>query len=229
MKKVIVVNNLKQLKEMSSCGGGNLTGYAGAKRQPPFGNKKDIEEYNKKQETEQRLQEEEDEMREDIIVERKIREYIRAKVKKVILEKKETKRQEERALRNVIRQLLKEGDISDIHPHRSTGINILEDLLKKMVPTLRTDYKRMTSDSNQRESFRAHMIKAVKDSLMPSLINDKFKQPPGPGGPLLSVPDWEPGEEEKPPEEIEDLETAEPEEDEELDLEDEELEALQEV
>jgi hypothetical protein len=42
---------------------------------------------------------------------------------------------EEFRLRKVIRKLLKEGDISDMHPHRSTGINILEDVLKKMITT----------------------------------------------------------------------------------------------
>jgi hypothetical protein len=76
----------------------------------------------------------------------------------------------------VIRGLLKEGDISDMHPHRSTGINVLEDVLKKMITTLRTDYKRMTTNKNQRDSFRAHMISAVKGSLAPSLVNDTYLQ-----------------------------------------------------
>ena len=84
--------------------------------------------------------------------------------------------QEELRLRKAIRQILKEGDISDMHPHRSTGINILEDVLKKMITTLRTDYKRMTTNKQQRDSFRAHMISAVKGALAPSLVNDTYLQ-----------------------------------------------------
>ena len=63
-----------------------------------------------------------------------------------------------------------------MHPHRSTGINVLEDVLKKMITTLRTDYKRMTTNKNQRDSFRAHMISAVKGALAPSLVNDTYLQ-----------------------------------------------------
>jgi hypothetical protein len=94
---------------------------------------------------------------------------------KVIFEEKQRKRfLSEYALRKVIRKILFEGDVSDVHPHRSTGINILEDVLKKSIPTLRADYKRLTTDKAQRTSFRAHIIKAVTDQLKPSLVNDRY-------------------------------------------------------
>ena len=109
-----------------------------------------------------------------------IREYIRKKITKNIHEQE----QREFQLRKVIRSLLKEGDISDVHPHRSTAINTLEDVLKKAIPTLRTDYKRLTTDASQRESFRAHILKAMKDSVAPSMNNAKY----GEGGALLSEP-----------------------------------------
>ena len=84
---------------------------------------------------------------------------------------------EEQRLRKIIRhKLLTEGDVSDMHPHRSTGINVLEDVLKKMITTLRTDYKRLTTSKAQRDSFRAHMLHAVKQSLMPALVNDMYLQ-----------------------------------------------------
>tara|TARA_R100001082_G_C4363084_1_gene160360 strand:- start:1735 stop:2478 length:744 start_codon:yes stop_codon:yes gene_type:complete len=108
-----------------------------------------------------------------------IREYVRMKVGQTLNEHKKHQAKiliEEQRLRKVIRELLKEGDISDMHPHRSTGINVLEDVLKKMITTLRTDYKRMTTNKNQRDSFRAHMISAVKGSLAPSLVNDTYLQ-----------------------------------------------------
>ena len=111
--------------------------------------------------------------------EKLIREYVRMKIGQTLKEHKEKEKsviKEELRLRKVIRSLLKEGDISDMHPHRSTGINVLEDVLKKMITTLRTDYKRMTTNKNQRDSFRAHMISAVKGALAPSLVNDTYLQ-----------------------------------------------------
>ena len=112
--------------------------------------------------------------------EKVLREYVRKKITKIIREQE----QKEYELRQVIRKLLSEGDISDVHPHRSTAINTLEDVLKKAIPTLRTDYKRLTTDSSQRESFRAHILKAMKDIVAPALNNAKY----GDGGTLLSEP-----------------------------------------
>ena len=111
--------------------------------------------------------------------EKLIRKYVRMKIKENLNEHKTHQQQvikEELRLRKIIRELLKEGDISDMHPHRSTGINVLEDVLKKMITTLRTDYKRMTTSKQQRDSFRAHMISAVKGALAPSLVNDTYLQ-----------------------------------------------------
>ena len=116
-----------------------------------------------------------------------IREYIRRKIKKIRTKKLDEQIKQENDLRQIIRTLLKEGGISDIHPHRSTAINVLEDVLKKAVPTLRTDYKRLTTSDDQRESFRAHMLKAIKDALAPSLMNWQYLSGQEGGG-LLSEP-----------------------------------------
>ena len=112
--------------------------------------------------------------------EKTLREYIRGKILKNLKEHEE----QEYKLRKVIRQLLREGDLSDIHPHRSTAINTLEDVLKKAIPTLRKDYKNLTTDLDQRSSFRSHILKAIKDALAPAINNAKF----GMGGALLSEP-----------------------------------------
>ena len=207
---IIEVTSFEKLLEMSSVTGGSMQGYGA-----PFGDSKQIKKFNKKQAKQQRLKgkkltEEGKKMikREDILVERKIRQYIRNKIKSLMHEQQKAQMQEEMQLRHVIRELLKEGDISDIHPHRSTGINVLEDLLKKMVPTLRTDYKRLTTDKSQRDSFRAHLVKAIKDSLMPMMVNDKYRPedesgdapPPAEAGALLSEP---PADEPEAPEEEE--------------------------
>lgn len=150
MKKIIEITTLKQLYEMSSMGGGMVQGHVDNR---------------------------DDKMkREDIVTEQKLRSYIRNKINESYKKQKTQQLNEEARLREVIRSILKESDISDIHPHRSTGINVLEDLLKKMIPTLRTDYKRLTTSKEQRESFRAHIVNAIKKSLLPSLVNDKFVQ-----------------------------------------------------
>jgi len=127
--------------------------------------------------------------------EKTLREYVRKKITKIIREQEEKEFQ----LRQVIRKLLREGDISDVHPHRSTAINTLEDVLKKAIPTLRTDYKRLTTDKSQRDSFRAHILKAMQDSVAPSMNNAKF----GEGGTLLSEPSNLEATEEEPIEEPE--------------------------
>ena len=112
--------------------------------------------------------------------EKMLREYIRKKISKIIFEQEK----QEYQLRTIIRKLLREGDISDIHPHRSTAINTLEDVLKKAIPTLRKDYKNLTTDKSQRESFRAHILKAMKDIVAPAMNNAKYAS----GGALLSEP-----------------------------------------
>ena len=154
MSNIIEITTLKQLFELSSMGGGAVQGYS-----LPVGDK------------------EEDKMikREELVTEQMLRSYIKERIKSNINEQK-LRLNEEAVLRQIIRSVLQESDISDVHPHRSTGINVLEDLLKKMIPTVRTDYKRLTTSKAQRDSFRAHFVNAIKKSLMPSLVNDRFAQ-----------------------------------------------------
>ena len=102
-----------------------------------------------------------------------LRESIR-KVVKLVLEKRnrEQKEQllEEQRLRGIIRRLiLVEGSgVSDDIPHQSTGINVLRDLLKKLVPQMEIHYKQLTTNQEQRASFRAHVLNALKNILAPS-------------------------------------------------------------
>lgn len=69
--------------------------------------------------------------------------------------------------------MLKEGQTPDVSPtpNKSTGINVLEELLKKIVPVVETDFKSLTTDSEQRQSFRSHIINAVINTLTPAKIN----------------------------------------------------------
>jgi hypothetical protein len=79
------------------------------------------------------------------------------------------KEQNEVALRAYIRTYLSEAATQDIDPspHRSTGINVLSDLLKKIIPVIEDDFKILTTSEEQRQSFRAHIIHGVKNSLAP--------------------------------------------------------------
>jgi len=68
-------------------------------------------------------------------------------------------------LRKTIRKILKEAD--DVISHESTGINVLADLLETIVPILKSYYKKLGTDVEQRKSFRAHIIKGVQNLLSP--------------------------------------------------------------
>lgn len=77
-------------------------------------------------------------------------------------------------LRNLIdlavRKVILEGSgpkSSDFVPHKSTGLNVLEKLLKKIIPTIEDAYKSLTTSKEQRLSYRVHILNAVKNILAP--------------------------------------------------------------
>ena len=73
-----------------------------------------------------------------------------------------------------LRKMLSEVSTPDVSPtpNKSTGINILEELLKKIVPVLETDYKSLTTNEQQRKSFRSHIVNAVVKTLTPAIANN---------------------------------------------------------
>lgn len=82
-----------------------------------------------------------------------------------------------RTIRGLIRNLMEAGAPDNTPaPHNNTGINVLEDLLKKILPTIEIDYKLLTSNVEQRTSFRAHIINAVVDTLAPMETNNSVGQ-----------------------------------------------------
>jgi len=82
---------------------------------------------------------------------------------------------EELKFRAIIQNLILEAAIEDPEhdPHPATGINVLEDLLKKIIPIVETDFKVLTTNREQRESFRAHIVHAVKNTLAPVRANEE--------------------------------------------------------
>ena len=113
-----------------------------------------------------------DQLIKEFLEERKLRKFVRKAIKLI----KEKKKKESKAaiinelkLRSVIRTLIREAatDVETEVPRRKTGINVLETLLQKIVPILEDDFKSLTTDENQRNSFRSHIIRAVINVLAP--------------------------------------------------------------
>jgi hypothetical protein len=100
--------------------------------------------------------------RKQLIAEELIREHVRKRIKTKLKEQKI----DEMKLRKVVRRLI-ETEAGTDEASRSTGINVLADLLEKIVPTIEDDYKMLTSSKEQRDSFRNHIIHAVENSLRP--------------------------------------------------------------
>ena len=106
-----------------------------------------------------------------------LRENVRALISLVKKKNKEVP-SEESQLRSIIREFLQyelrevQTPDNDPAPHKSTGINVLEDLLKKIIPQIEDDYKLLTTSEEQRESYRAHIVQAVVQTLTPVELNN---------------------------------------------------------
>jgi len=107
--------------------------------------------------------------------------HLRENIRYLIRHVKQKRLNEENVLRSIVRSLveyetkaLEEATTPDVDPtpNKSTGINVLEDLLKKIVPILEDDFKLLTTDPVQRQSFRSHIVKAVVNTLTPVEANN---------------------------------------------------------
>ena len=119
--------------------------------------------------------------REEFIHELILRERIRDLVTEAYRDKNSSRRvqlTEEKKLRTFIRKLVMEA-AEEAAPHANTGINVLADLLKTVVPQLETEYKLLTTEKEQRESFRAHVINAVQTTLAATRAVDKSAEEAG--------------------------------------------------
>ncbi len=136
-----VDENEENLEEISSMAGGSVQGYS-----LPLGSRK---KKAKKQK----------EMIEEMILREIVYEMLKRKHVK-------EQKQNEFKLRGIVKKLIAEAkkDIED-SPHSSTAINLLEDLLKSILPNLETQYKSLTTSKAQRDSFRAHVVNAVSELL----------------------------------------------------------------
>ena len=92
---------------------------------------------------------------------------LRENIQQLIRHVKQKRLNEEQEIRNSLKKImglelkkmLSEVGTPDVDPapNKSTGINVLEELLKKIIPVLETDFKSLTTSEEQRQSFRAHI------------------------------------------------------------------------
>ena len=100
--------------------------------------------------------------RNQLIAEELIRNHVRSRIQHKVNEQKIL----EQKLRKTIRTLL-EAETGTEEPSTYTGINVLADLLEKIIPIVEDDYKMLTTSEEQRTSFRNHIVKAIKNTLKP--------------------------------------------------------------
>ena len=100
--------------------------------------------------------------RNKLIGEQILRKHIRNK----LVERRVKLLEQENKFRSLVSKMLTEVE-TDETSTRSTGINVLADLLKRIVPVLEDSYMMLTTSKEQRDSFRNHIIAASKNALVP--------------------------------------------------------------
>ena len=111
--------------------------------------------------------------RNELIEEQTLRRVIRKLIVKS--QKAEQAREilEEQKLRGIVRKmiLLEKTPVGDEAPHESTGINVLRNTLKKVIPSIKDAYMSLTTSPEQRKSYIAHLINGIDNILAPIEIN----------------------------------------------------------
>lgn len=111
--------------------------------------------------------------RQEIINEINLRSALRELIAEVYSENRRGHVQhmiKEHKLRNYLRGLIElvyEVKGTEPDPELSTGINRLNVLLKQILPPLENGYKSLTSSVDQRESYRAHILHGVMNTIKP--------------------------------------------------------------
>lgn len=117
------------------------------------------------------------EKRKEFIEELKLRKLIRKGIK-VIKERKQHDEYDQIADEAILKSIIKDMILSEAGKRKNrygnTGLNHLDELLERIIPILEDDYKRLETDVEQRESFRAHIINAVENILAPEKVNAEF-------------------------------------------------------
>ena len=110
--------------------------------------------------------------RDTLIAEELIREHIRGRISYNMSQRLKA----ESIIRKSIRKIITEVETGTEEPSGFTGINVLASLLEKIVPVIEADYKMLTTSPEQRESFRNHMVHAIKNTLKPIDSSDQAEK-----------------------------------------------------
>ena len=155
----------EEIDEMSSMAGGNVQGAASVSHNQTTG-KRD-KKMNAKQEKALRKK-----------IKKGLKEFFNIKSKEQ--EAEISRILEEHSLRIHLRSMIFEQSLllevedptTDVHDN--TGINTLKDLFKNtnILSTIRNVYKTLTTDEEQKKSFRAHLVQWTQDTLAPVKLND---------------------------------------------------------
>ncbi len=135
----------KKLEEISAAGGGGMQGFSG-----PIQNIGS----HKKEKKDMRIED-------DQTTEQLMREYIRNKIRSQLNEEIRKEEEEEYQLRLTIREIIKEAK-ENANPHPNTGINKLRDSFRKAKATIKSKFQQLTTDPEQRVTFRAHFLNAFE-------------------------------------------------------------------
>ena len=135
----------KKIEESSGMGAGGMQGFTG-----PITNQGS----HKKEKKDMRIED-------DQLTEKLMREYIRNKIRSKIQEEVRIEEEQELKLRLVIREIIKEAK-ENANPHPNTGINKLRDSFRKAKATIKSKFQQLTTDPEQRATFRSHLLNAFE-------------------------------------------------------------------
>ncbi len=109
----------------------------------------------------------------DILAEEKIRSHVRNRIRESLSQSIIS----ENKIRSAIKTLI-EAEAGTEEPSSYTGINVLANLLEKVIPVIEDDYKMLTTSSEQRTSFKNHIIHAIRNSLKPIEVSTQAEKIP---------------------------------------------------
>ncbi len=105
--------------------------------------------------------------RQEIIEELRLRKLIKQAIQ--IVESKKSSNSDEDRLRKIVQTLLREDAVGDTRdaPYDSTGLNTLNTLFDNILTQLEDGYKELATGKDQRDSFAAHILTNIVNTLAP--------------------------------------------------------------
>ena len=73
-------------------------------------------------------------------------------------------------LRNILKSIISESDVEK-SPHASTAVNVLDQVFGNIKKNIEDGYKMLTTEKEQRDSYRRHLLNAVDDVLRSEEVN----------------------------------------------------------